>query len=301
MKKNLTLIAYEIEAGSEAIHDLNLPARVFAALEASANVGDRALQLNGLDIQKESDFVAYYRKKKATLFGCLVRMKAGDATHIFTDQMNRKVLDIADLVAESQTGIEGFIKDTTYFLMDKKHLILKSGHVTKKAVSTYFNWLLNKPDGNEEICRLVPKLSQRESVKLADVRSVEVSEARFANPEFKTVQKNLGNVKDAIFQQLIADSPDLKGYLDEELVSASIQLHFHIRRSKKDGENASVLQALLSSTDSADIKISLKDGGTIVGSTFEEKRSIEIDISEKALLNDQELEQEMGKYARELG
>jgi hypothetical protein len=301
MKKDITLKVFEINPVTPTAIELNLPMLVNKALDESSSIGSRAMQLNSLDPQAESDFVASFKKTKSTLFGCIVRMKTGDATHILKDQLQQKSIDLATLARESRDGVEGFIKDTTYFLMDKKHLLLKSGHLTKKSVQTYLNWLLRGAEGEGDVCDFKPMLSRRDGIQLSEVRSIEIQENHFRSiPEYKTVSRNLDNLKASLVRELVADAPDLEELLEDELISASIQLHFHVRKAKKTEDNSSILQALLNSTDSEDVKVSLKKGGTVVASTFEEKRTIQIELIDDVLINERELEAEMGKYAREL-
>ena len=301
MTKSTTLLVYEITAVNPTAAALNLPARLFKALEDSPSIEDRAMQLNSLDPQAESDFILSFHRTRGTLFGCIVRMKTGDATHILKAQLRQKVLELATLARESRDGVEGFVKDTTYFLMDQRHLILKSSHLRKKAVQTYINWLLKTDEEPEDICEFRPKISRMEGIKLEDVRSIEIQETHFqGHSEYKTISKNLDNIKGSLVEELVADTPDLAELLEGELVSASIHLHFHIRKTRKAEENSSVIQALLNSTDSDDVKVNLKTGGSVVASTFEEKRSVDVELIDDVLLNEKELEAEMGKYAREL-
>lgn len=299
MKKRITLKAFDIAPALETIHELNLSARLFKALEQSKSVNDRFMLLSEQEIMKEGDFIASYRRGKSTLFGSFFRMRQGEATQIFAEQLQGKTIDLDKLSTMSSEKIAGHLKDFTYFYITKDILILKAGHLGRKACEVYFNYLIKNSEGGDDVCKLTPKLGFSENVELGDVRSIDIAESHFqGSREYATISRNLDNVKDAVMKELIADADLFKDIQAENIISASIQLKVKIgSRQKKDEEKEKALKALLRSAESDDIVVALKNGKRLKGSSFEQKTVVDVDTTSHDFLNERELEGSMAEFA----
>lgn len=302
MAKKLLLKMYEIKTASDLIAEINLPLELKKKLEDNNILNDRFLQHNELDVAQEGDVIGKYEATRGFLFGTILRIKRGEATHITLTQLEGESINLEDLASSATDGIAGSLKDYGYFCMTKTHLALTSGHISRKAFQSYINYLLCKPEPTTQKISLEPMVNTETVIPMSDVRSIAISESYFSNNSgYDSVTEAFSVVKNRVLLKMLADAKSLRDIEADNILSATIRLRLRIsNRSKKTEENKKVLSALFQSADSDDVVVATRTGKKIKGGVFEIKKEVEIDFTDSGFPHKGQLETEMRNFLKEV-
>lgn len=303
MQKRIVLKSYEIKPAETKMLELDLPSLVKSKLEEIKTVNERFMQHSEMDTAEEGDFIGMYKSDKSIVFGSIVRIKRGEANHITLSQLDGPAIRLEEMESSAGKGVAGILKDYGYFCMNKKNLLLTTGHISRKAAQTYFNWLLNKPDGGSPVCIFEPKTKSADDTPISEISSIAISEAFFQNRKgYESFTRDLSVTKSKFLLDMVTDAKSLKDIDLENIISASIRLKIKLgSKSKKTEENKKVLATLFQSAESNDILVSTKNGRKIKGGTFEVKRETEEDITASGFPHEAQLETEMRQFLKDLG
>ena len=301
MERKVTLKAFEIKPAETTLQELLLPTLLLKSLSEHQTVNSRYLRHSELDTLDEGDFIGDYRNDKRALFGTILRIKRGEANSVLLQQLDKPTIRLEDIAKQSEENVAGIIKDYSYFYMSKKYAILSAGHISRKAVQTYFNWLLNFPEGGPPICSLTPIVKNVNETPISAIRSIAIAEAYFnEKPEYASISKTINVFKWKILKELLNDTVSLKNIAIEDIISATVRLKIRSRNKGKQDEYKNLLSSLLKSVDSEDIIINTKSGSKIRGGTLEEKKIVSIETTESGFLHEMQLETEMRTFLKEL-
>jgi hypothetical protein len=301
-EKSLILKAYEVKPAETSMSEFKMVNRLDKQLRAYPISNHRFLKHSEMDTANEGDLIGMYIKERSCLFGSILRLKPGEANQITLDQLNSNSisLEVFDQTASDESG--GVLKDYSYFCINDSFLILTSSHISRKAVQTYFNWFLNKPDSGSPVCKLEPLLKVVEGTQLDNISSMSISESYFRERlEYRSMTRELALTKGKMLTDLFSDIKTLADIDIENLISASIRLQFRLMKKKdKSEQHEKALKALLQSADSDDILIKTRDGKKIRGGTFERKKQISVETTASGFPHEAALANEMRQFLKEL-
>jgi hypothetical protein len=297
MEKKVVLKAYEIVPAETKMLELVLPEMLLKSLSGYNTVNSRYLRHSDLDTLDEGDFIGDYKGDKKVLFGTMLRIKRGEANSVLLQQLDSPKIRLEDIAKQSEENVAGIIKDYGYFCMNKKYAVLTAGHISRKAIQTYFNWLLNLPESGPPICSLKPMIESYSETPISDIRSISISEAYFSQkPEYKTLSKSINIFKNELLHELLNDTRSLKDIAFEDILYAEVKLRIKSKGKNKTEQNKDLLSVLLKSVDSEDVVIKTKSGNSIKGGMFELKTKVSIEATETGFLHESQLETEMRKF-----
>jgi len=301
MKKKAVLKGYEIVPAEEKMLELLLPKMLLKSLSEHKTVNSRYMRHSELDTLDEGDFIGDYTSDKNVLFGTMLRIKRGEANSVLLQQLDSPTIKLEEIAKQSEENVAGIIKDYGYFCMNKKYAVITAGHISRKAIQTYFNWLLNLPENGSPICVLKPMIKNAAETRVSDIQSIAIAEAYFSQrPEYKTLSKSIDIFKWKLLQELLNDTKSLKDISIEDILYAEVKLKIKSKRKNKQEQYKDLLSTLLKSVDSEDIVINTKSGNSIKGGMFELKKKVSIETTSTGFLHESQLEAEMRAFLKEL-
>lgn len=250
-----------------------------------------------LDASEEGDFIAMYNNKQA-LFGLFIRIKKGELAHILKNQLKKNAISLNDIEQQTEEDVAGTVKSYSYFLCTNKTLIYMPGGLSIKSFETYLSWLLNN---NKCAYKYIfnPIITKKSEIPLSEISEIIISDSLFYKMDAdKIITKSLDfqKIKKDTLKALLKNSSDLDEIDAENIISAKIQLKIKSKSVDKEKQ----LTALVKSVDNDDIRIKDKQGRTIKGSEYHEKKVCSIETTRGGFPVEEQIKQKMEEFLQGL-
>ncbi len=299
-KRKLTLQVHEIESRTTQVKEPKFAKLIFNILNSSLTIKDRFMEYHQEDgvisNQDEGDFIPYFNHSNGFLFGSFVRLRPGEGTNVSNIHLTQKTVSMNEMVKLSDEESAGSIKDYIFFCIYEGYLIMTSAKNNRKALETYFNWLLRENKKGQYECSITPKHKTENTIPMGDIQKIQIAEGYFQNKLSKEETKIL-QVKRAVLQNMLKDIKDLKALELEDVLTATIHLKINKKElKKKDGK---ALDTLLRIVDSEDVIIKGKGAKTLKGTDYLIKIERQFEHIGKSF-NEPEIETEMRKILKDI-
>ncbi len=283
---SMTFSVLELDFTIEKPAMFNLSENLNKILIKTETVKDRMMILNEQEAQGDCDFIPNFRQQTEHLFGSFARLKAGQSPVMLAEFLNQKTVEINDIVKQSADGTAGVISQTVFFCVFKNLIVMSSAHVNRKALETYFNWILRKNSNKHDDFKLSYKKNTTSTVPIGNIKSIQLGDVFLNSSEF---QKKSHRITLDALKHLLSDVNDLNDFKNEDIVEAVLTLKIN----KKAAAKAKTLDTTLRIVDGEDVIITGRDGKIIRGSMYEVKAKREIEQSGSGYYNEQAIESEM--------
>jgi hypothetical protein len=256
--------------------------------------------LSDIAVDGEQEFISAASRDSTGIFCTFLHLKAGGALLIQKTLLDEKAFSIEQLAQDTEEGIEGHLKDYTYFFITKDLLILKSTKgISPGDIEIYLNWLLKKDiakyaDKNA-VLNLRPHL--KKEFDLSIVKSIQIGNCvkivenrpieTMIQPLFKGLEKLL-------------DSEGLDGVNIHDIVDAKLILTIQRPAAKDETKNKKALQAILNAVNSDETVIKDKQGRQIHANSIKETKELRVPYLNSGFPDVAILEQEMRSYYGEV-
>lgn len=288
MTRSATLTCYDISSGVENLtHTDDFLKEIKMILSESKTVASRIRYLSDLKEEGESQFISSFQTFDDSLFCSFLYMEKGSGVNISESLMNSKSFDLEEAEADSDSNITGHIKESTYFLMTSKYLVMKNSRgISKEDVSIYLNFLLENMSKNYKGKQHPLSLNYhiRNNFDVSKIKSFELKDGFKINKEsiVSTVSKTLE--LNAIFNAV-----DMEGLSVEDVLSASIV--FKIKKLPKDSktEQTKIAQTLFDAFNTENVKFMGKGNSPMSVKDAKMTKEISLSFSNNSRYPDKDL------------
>lgn len=285
----LTISAFEIEPITVGVQSPDLPKELYSALNKTKTAKERLMQLSADGSNKDSDLISNFTYKQGYLFGSFIRLNIGEQSTVLFTSLDKKTIEINEIITEAQKGSAGSIHDKVFFCMSGGLLLMTSAWSNRKALETYIDWILREKTDQDLQARFVPKKNTAKTIPLKDIQSIKVSDTYLnAKTETKTETFNLTR---EVVKLLFKDVKDLHTLEIDDIVNATLTLK--INKSKLRKNNAAALDTALRLIDNDSITITGKNGQTIKGTEFTLRVNRNFESTSSGYYNEKAIEGEM--------
>lgn len=253
MTKLAILTCYDILPNTEKLTKSDdFLGEIKTILTESKTVASRIRYLSDLNDEGESQFISNFQILDDSIFCSFLYMEKGSGVNISENLMNAKSFDLEEAEADSDSNITGHIKESTYFLLSDKYLVMKNSRgISKDAVSIYLNYLLENMSKSYK--GKTHPLSLNYHIKndfdVSKIRSFELNDRFKINREsvVSTISKTLD-------LKTIFKAVDMDGLSVEEILSASIV--FKIKKLPKESkaEQIRIAQTIFEAFNDENVK-----------------------------------------------
>lgn len=300
MLKSAMLTCYDISSDSERLSRVdNFCEEIKTVILNSESVAARIRYLSDLKEEGESQFVSNFKICNEGLFCSFLHMENGSGINISKTLLNAKEFDLEEATAETAVNITGHIKESTYFFMTDKYLILKNTRtISKDDIAIYLNYLLEnmteKYRGKSH--PLFLKYHIKKSFDVTQIKSFELLDGYKINKDsiISTVSKSIS--LDSIFSAV-----DMNGLSVDDVLSASIV--FKIRKMPKDKkvESAKIAQAIFDGFNTDNVKFMGKNNTPLSVTDAKTTKAISLKFSNNSRYPDKDsLRQNMIDFVKEV-
>lgn len=288
MTKPATLTCYDISADSEKLTKANdFLGEIKSILTESKTVFSRIRYLSDLNEEGESQFISNFQIFDNSVFCSFIYMEKGSGVNISENLMNAKSFDLEEAEADSDSNITGHIKESTYFLITDKYLVMKNSRgISKEDVSIYLNYLLENLSKKykDRTHPLFLNYHIRKNFDVSKIKSFELKDGYRINKEsiVSTVTKTLD-------LNTIFSAVDMEGLSVEDVLSASIV--FKIKKLPKDNkaENKKIAQVIFEAFNDKNVQFMGKNHTPIPIENAKTTKDISLHFSNNSHYPDKEL------------
>lgn len=307
--KRITLRAFEIQNTSVTKAYSDLHERLCMKLKNSNSVNDRRMELNKADdTNHEQDLISHYATSslEQPIFCTLLRASIDNNVQHINAKLFKKKSFTLDEMTSTNFGNGVAYKRHFYFSVFKNHLVTNlPGNITIRGLQTYLSWYL------EELYEINPKINDEKISELSNIEHIKVKEPEPVSPneqqdsrerEVSSITTSLKKISKTVVKRFLQDSPDLDEERLNQIVSAELVLKFRKPRKNDSDALKKAYSALLKPVaDIESYQIKRRNLSPIIsGKDILESRSVSVEMLEKNIINEQNLEQEMRKYIFEL-
>ncbi|WP_297645872.1 hypothetical protein [uncultured Treponema sp.] len=291
-RNNVKMTVYEIHYAEQNIKEPDLCTDLFKILNTSNTIRERLMPLTQTEDNTDSDFITSFKSSGGFLFGSFARLTAGEESVVPKAALDKKAVSLNEMISETSSSNEGFIKASSFFCVYKNLLILTNRIVTLKALQSYVNWLMEKNGFLEKIIFL-PKKNTATEISIKEIKSVEIADG-YINSRDETKSQSMTLTNQLL--RLLLDVKGKKDFDEENLISAKLTLKFKQKEINKEKS----LDTALKIIDDENITVIGKNGRRIRGSEYLITAVRKIEKLESGIFNEQEIETEMRQILKDI-
>lgn len=289
--KKLKFSVFTVDSIVSDVSDLRIADDMTNALRHMARVRDRMMRLSE-DDEKDSDFISDYKARpNGFLFGSFLRLKGGSESFLSVEDLDKDVIEINDVVREASEKSAGTVRDSVFFALRGRYLVMTSVHSNKKALLNYLRWVARE-NGTSSDFVFNPVYNSTTEIPMKEIRSIKLADS-YINSALQTKSFNL---KNTLLKQLFSDVDSIGRCDWEDIVSATLT----IKINKKELEKQNALNTALRLVDSEDVIITGRNGKKLRGSSYLLNVSRSIESTGKGLYNVPEIEGVMYDIIRDV-
>lgn len=249
---------------------------------------------------EDADVLVFSSEGKDFFFGMMMTLSPGNLMGTLPKEaMKEKSININKL---KNDGVDiTKYKGVYYFALSKTKLICNVS-AKQKRLSVYLNWLIEAFRGKTHY-RFEPIVHEQKEIKLEgikrilfqsgvgfDLPSLPQENNKFAiNIAFNNLLENLKNL----------DNQQISRLLKDDIVQATLVFEVKKRPKDRSKEDHKKLLARTLATDE-NITFVDKKGKKIEGVLIQTKKEVELEITDKGIIIEEGLKQEMKKFLLEL-
>jgi hypothetical protein len=285
----LTISVFEIEPITAGVQSINLPKDLYSALNKTTKAKERLMPLSSDENNKDSDLISNFTYSQGFLFGSFIRLNGGEVSNVLLTSLDKKTIEINEIITEAEKGSAGSIRDKVFFCMSGDLMLMTSAWANRKALETYIDWVLREKADQDIQARFVPKKNTAKTIPIKDIQSIKIADA-FLSGNVET-KKETFNLTREIVKLLFHDVKNLRDLELDDIINATLTLTINKRELRKN--NTAALDTALRLIDNDNIIITGKDGQTLKGTeyTLQMKRAFEPVAS--GYYNEKAIESEM--------
>jgi hypothetical protein len=288
----ISMTVYDVTPLSDGVTEIKLPHNLHSKLDLTKTVRERLMRLSSEEGDKDSDFIANFNYQGGFLFGSFVRLNAGERSAVLIEQLDKKTIDINEMVKEADEKTAGSLNPPVFFCITGDLLILSKARSNARALEVYINWLFREQGLENNQIRLIPKKNTANTIPLRDIKSIQLAENFFAHKGGKSTEiVKIEGIKAKAFKLLMNDTNKTADYVWGDILSATLTLK--IRKKDLKNENSAVLDTALRIVDSDEVIIKSKDNKTIKGTEYLIRVVRSIERTGLGYYNEKQIETEM--------
>ncbi len=305
--KTVNLRAFEIINNDFNRSESDICNRLKKKLLESGSVNERRMLLNKDDPQQEQDLIPSFEiseNEKMPIFCTMLRVVLGNNIQHINDELFKKQNFSISELKHSKVDGDAIYRNHCYFALNNNFLVTNLGrNFTVSRLQTYLNWFL------QDLFEINPLVSNNVVQNLKNIKSIVIKDNGIYrnneddnNKESKNIIIDICNFSRDIFRSLFLD---VNSFSDIELAQmVSARLVLEIKKPQKS-DTTSLMRAygaaLKPIADLENIEIETRDKKKI----SKEKRldrikSVDIEVTNSSMLNENQLLQEMNKFIYEL-
>ena len=301
MQKKIVLKAFEIIPPMTTTAEFNPREALLRALELKHTASSRIMTLTDMNSEEEVDLLTYFEVISDCVFGSYFRLKRGQIGEILNAQLENDRISLETITSRIDESRAGIVIGCSYFCLNRNRAIHWGSRVSTKSFEAYLNWLIKDANPAFFGLQLIPIISQSAGIPLSEIAAIQIDESSFASrSDYQTMVGKIDSLKSAFMTNLIQEATDLVGIQSENVISASIVLKVLRSRKTKNEGRERALRAILRSTDADAIVIKKRDGKTLRGDSFEEKKEISVDRSIQGWPSEIQVHLAMQRYLQEI-
>jgi len=285
----LTISVFEIKPITIGVQSINLPKDLFSALNKTEKAKERLMPLSSNGTNKDSDLISNFTYSQGYLFGSFIRLNAGEVSTVLLASLDKKTIEINEIISEAQKGSAGSIHDKVFFCMFGDLMVMTSAWSNRKALETYIDWILKEKADQDIQARFVPKKNTAKTIPLKDIQSIKVSDT-YLNAKAET-KKETFSLTQEIVKLLFKDVKDLRALEIDDVIKATLTLTINKRELRKN--NAAALDTALRLIDNDSITITGKNGQTLKGTEYTLRVTRYFEYTATSYYNEKAIESEM--------
>jgi hypothetical protein len=290
----LIISVFEIEPITVGVQSINLPKDLYSALNKTEKAKERLMSLNSDGSNKDSDLISNFTYNQGYLFGSFIRLNAGEESTVLLASLDKKTIEINEIISEAQKGSAGSIHDKVFFCMSGDLLLMTSAWSNRKALETYIDWILREKIDQDIQARFVPKKNTAKTIPIKDIQSIRVSDA-YLNTKAETKRETF-NLTREIVKLLFNDVKDLRDLEIDDIINATLTLTINKRQLRKN--NSAALDTALRLIDNDSITITGKNGQTLKGTEYTLRVVRNFEPTTTGYYNEKAIEGEMRKIIK---
>lgn len=305
--KKVILRAFRIENSTISEPNSSILPFLGQILTDESKAGDRTLQLN--EQEEDRDLLSNFewRHNNSNLFGMMMRIIPAESGGVIaSDLFERNKIAITDVDAGSPDQKQ--YKDHFYFALNNAYLVTNlAGNANIMRLQTYLNWLLVNVRG-ERIFQFTELTKLPDGVAFSNIEQIEfvggghVVTAPTTSQEPSTVTTMLHNLSDAVLSQIVNDTASLEEIRNSQVIEA--KLFLKVKKKPKEmamEDYQRVMGAIATNITNDDgIVLKTKDGNKYTGEAIKVKKEIEVERTTGNRIVEEQLKQEMELFLTEL-
>ena len=260
----LIISVFEIEPITVGVQSINLPKDLYSALNKTEKAKERLMSLSSDGSNKDSDLISNFTYNQGYLFGSFIRLNADEESTVLLTSLDKKTIEINEIISEAQKGSAGSIHDKVFFCMSGDLMLMTSAWTNRKALETYIDWILREKSNQDIQARFVPKKNTAKTIPIKDIQSIKVSDT-YLNARAET-KKETFNLTREIVKLLFHDVKNLRDLEIDDIINATLTLTINKRELRKN--NTVALDTALRLIDNDSITITGKNGQTLKGTEY---------------------------------
>ena len=243
---------------------MNLPKELYTVLNKTDKAKERLMLLSSDGSNNDSDLISNFSYSQGYLFGSFIRLNAGEQSTVLLASLNKKTIEINEIISEAQKGSAGSIHDKVFFCMSGDIMVMTSARSNRKALETYIDWILRDKTEQDIQARFVPKKNTAKTIPIRDIQSIKIADA-FLNTKAET-KKETFNLTQEMVKVFFNDIKDLQSHEIEDIIHATLTLTINKKQLGKN--NKAALDTALRLIDNDSITITGKNGKTLKGTEY---------------------------------
>jgi len=287
----LTMTVYDIVPMFEGVSDIRLSEKLHNILNLTNSLEERLMYLSDVEANKDGDFIPSFRHNGGVLFCPFLRMSAGQESVVLLEHLQKKTVEINELVKEADAKTAGTLGSASFFCISGDLLVLTRAHTHRNALEVYINWLLREHNFESSQIRFVHKKNTANAISLREINEIKIGDSFITTGNSNPTEIiKFDGFKEKLLRLLLREGKSMEEHALEDVLSATITLK--IRRKNIEKKSA-ILDTVLNIVNSDDVVITSKNGKKIKGTEYMIKPLVSIEKNDQGLYNDKQIETEM--------
>jgi hypothetical protein len=174
--QKMTVSVFEINPLTEGVGQIDLPVHLHAVLDETKKAKERLMPLSNDENSKDSDLISNFVFSQKFLFGSFVRLNAGEVSSVMNVSLDKKTIQIDEMISEAQKGSAGSIHSSAFFCMYGGFLVMSGAHTNKKALEVYINWLLREHNREQQQSVFTPMKNTAGTIPIKEIQSIQFAD-----------------------------------------------------------------------------------------------------------------------------
>jgi hypothetical protein len=285
---------FDIQPISEGMAKFDMPLHLYNSLNSTQAAKERLMPLSNDENNKDSDFISNFVYGQKYLFGSFVRLNAGEESTVLLASLDKKTVQINDMITAAQKDSAGSIHESVFFCMYENTLVMNLARTNRRPLEVYTNWFLRENNNEDQQCKFSPLKNQAATIPIKEIQSIQFADS-YINGKQSIKNESL-KIKKELLKSLLNDIKSLRDFEMEDIISATLLIKINKRELKKN--NSAALDTALRLLDRDDIVITGKNGKRIRGTEYFCKKLIEFERTSTVFYNEKAIETEMRNIIR---